>query len=72
MRLDLRIITTVDKDQFDVMTCEAAKTSAITFTKYYDDKLKSVLATKRHFNQYIKSSSKWSKREVLKIKFPII
>lgn len=72
MRLDLRIITTIDEDQFDVMTGEAAKTSAITFKKYYDDKLKSVLATKRHLNQFIESLSNWSKKEILKIKFPII
>lgn len=72
MRLDLRIITTIDENQFDVMTGEAAKTSAITSKKYYDDKLKSVLATKRHLNQFIESSSKWSKKEILKIKFPII
>lgn len=55
-----------------MLTGEAAKTSAITSIKYNDDKLKFVPATKRHLNQFIGSPAKWSKKEILKIKFPII
>ncbi len=40
MRLDLRIITILNKYQFDLVAGEATKLPAITFTKYCDDKLK--------------------------------
>ncbi|KAG2218709.1 hypothetical protein INT45_002417 [Circinella minor] len=45
-KLDFRIISTEDDSSFDPIAGEAAKTTATTPSKYYNDKLKSVLATK--------------------------
>ncbi|KAG2227618.1 hypothetical protein INT45_002303 [Circinella minor] len=50
MKLDLRLLNSLDKDTPDYACGEFAK--EVFSSKYYKDKLKAVLAAKAHMNQY--------------------
>lgn len=70
-KLDLHIIVMNDEEVVvDGMTAEVAKKA--TKRKLYGDKLKSILASKCHINNFLQTVSYITADEIKKLKFPIM
>ncbi|KAI8068787.1 hypothetical protein BDF21DRAFT_454435 [Thamnidium elegans] len=70
-KLDLHIVVLNDDEMVvDGMTAEVAKTA--TKHKLYGDKLKSILASKRHINNFLKTVPYITAEDIKKLKFPIM
>ncbi|KAG1228282.1 hypothetical protein G6F35_002376 [Rhizopus arrhizus] len=70
-KLDLHIVVLNDEEVVvDGMTAEVAKTA--TKQKLYDDKLKSILASKCHINNFLQTVPYITAEEIKKLKFPIM
>lgn len=70
-KLDLHIVVLNDEEVVvDGMTAEAAKTA--TKHKLYGDKLKSILASKCHINNFLQTVPYITAEEIKKLKFPIM
>ncbi|KAG2229734.1 hypothetical protein INT48_002068 [Thamnidium elegans] len=71
-KLDIRFISEAEKGFIDITNGEFAKFHAATKSKYYNDKLKAVLAAKCHLNHIIESSPGISVASLKALKIPIV
>lgn len=71
-RLDLRIITDTVKGPIEAATGEFASIKAITEGKLYNEKLKTVLASKCHLNSLLKKLIYLSQIQASKVHMPIL
>lgn len=70
-KLDLHIVVLNDEEVVvDGMTAEVAKTA--TKHKLYGDKLKSILASKYHINNFLKTVPYITVEGIKKLRFPIM
>ncbi|ORE02530.1 hypothetical protein BCV72DRAFT_245101 [Rhizopus microsporus var. microsporus] len=70
-KLDLHIVVLNDKEVVvDGMAAEVAKTA--TKHKLYEDKLKSILATKCHIKNFLETVPYITAEDIKKLKFPIM
>ncbi|KAI9467606.1 hypothetical protein BDB00DRAFT_303074 [Zychaea mexicana] len=70
--LDIRVLATNYTTHIEAATGEVAKVAAVTETKLFQDRLKSVLVSKAHLNSILKKMPNITEDMVKSIQVPII